>query len=43
MGLFGLALLVAAGNLLAAPARTRRIAALRAPAPAPVKGAPALV
>ncbi|PZG00233.1 MFS transporter [Micromonospora deserti] len=35
LGLFGLALLVAAGNLLAAPSRARRIAALRTPAPPP--------
>lgn len=43
LGLFGLALLVAVGNLLAAPARTRRIGALRAPAEEPVRPAPALV
>ncbi|WP_319461748.1 MFS transporter [Micromonospora sp. RTP1Z1] len=43
LGLFGLALLVAVGNLLAAPARTRRIAALRARAAEPARPAPALV
>ncbi|SCG68015.1 MDR family MFS transporter [Micromonospora inositola] len=43
LGLFGLALLVAVGNLLAAPARTRRIRALRPPADEPVRPAPALV
>lgn len=43
LGLFGLALLVAVGNLLAAPARTRRIGALRAPVDEPARPAPALV
>ncbi|MFE9655079.1 MDR family MFS transporter [Micromonospora sp. NPDC006431] len=43
LGLAGLALLVALGNLLAGPARTRRIAALRVPAPAPARPEPAPV
>ncbi|MEW2384281.1 hypothetical protein AB0873_19630 [Micromonospora sp. NPDC047707] len=42
MGLFGLALAVAAANLLAARSRTRRIAALRAAA-APTAAPPAPV
>ena len=42
LGLVGLALLVAVGNLLAAPARTRRIGTLRAPVDEPAGPAPAL-
>ncbi len=43
LGLSGLALLVAAGNLLAGPARNRRIDVLRAPAPRPARPVPAPV
>ncbi|MFD2765028.1 MDR family MFS transporter [Micromonospora eburnea] len=43
LGLGGLALLVALGNLLAGPARTRQIEGLRAPAPDPARPVPAPV